>query len=67
MKVKEVRVGSSYLTKIGEDKNCEVVVLEEVLISGYMQPRFRVRRAGERNHLPKARHASALRNLNDRK
>ncbi len=68
MKIAEVVIGQTYLTKVGETL-VRVMVVDKV--HGYGSPysdrrtqdKFRVRREGEARVLPKARTAAALRPL----
>jgi hypothetical protein len=65
MKVKEIQIGGTYLTKIGEERVRVVVVDRVPMLGGYQgdrqrPDRFRVRRENEARVLPKWRTAAAL-------
>lgn len=61
MKQKDVKVGETYLTRIGAEL-CPVVIIHET--TNYKgKTAFRVARVGEDTWLPKVRSAAALRPL----
>ena len=68
MKTKDIVVGSTYLTYIGQTLSRVVVVSvvegrEDAFFSSGRRTRFRVRRQSESTSLPKPRSAAALRPL----
>jgi hypothetical protein len=63
MKQKDVVVGGTYLTYIGQVLARVVVMQVREPIPGYKKPRLLIRRENEERCLPKLRTAAALRHL----